>query len=187
MRRIVLAAAILSGFVASPALAAHWNVDHATSKLGFAVQWSGAAFGATFQKWSAVIDFDPADLAHAHVAATIDLDSEASDSPDNDDGIKGAGGFQVSQFPTATFDATSFTHGAGNQYVAKGVLTIRGMKKPVTLKFALQITGDKAHVSGTADVMRLDWGLGQGPEWSGDTPVSRKVGIFVELNATKAH
>jgi hypothetical protein len=41
-------------------------------------------------------------------------------------------------------------------------------------------------VSGTADAMRLDWGLGEGPEWSGDTPVSRKVGIFVELNATKA-
>jgi polyisoprenoid-binding protein YceI len=186
MKRL-FAAALAASCFASPALAAHWNVDYAASKVGFAVQWSGAPFGATFKKWNAAIDFDPADLAHAHVTASIDLASEASDSPDNDDGLKGAGGFDVSQFPTAKFEAASFTHGSGNQYAAKGFLTIRGVKKPVTLNFQLQITGEKAHVSGTADVMRLDWGLGQGAEWSGDTPVSHKVGIFVELNATRAH
>jgi polyisoprenoid-binding protein YceI len=185
MRRAILAA-LAANCLASPALAAHWNVDYAKSKLGFAVQWSGAPFGATFKKWTAAIDFDPSDLAHAHVSAAVDLGSEASDSPDNDDGIKGAAGFQVSQFPTAKFEAASFAHTSGNQYAAKGSLTIKGVKKPVTLNFQLQIEGDKAHMSGTADVMRLDWNLGQGPEWSGDAPVSRKVGVFVELNATKA-
>ena len=186
MKRIVLAA-IAASCLASPALAAHWNVDYATSKLGFAVQWSGSPFGAKFKKWTAAIDFDPSDLAHAHVTATIDLASEESDSPDNDDGVKGATGFQVSQFPTAKFEAASFTHGSGDRYAAKGFLTIRNVKKPVTLNFQLEINGDKAHMSGTADVMRLDWGLGEGPEWSGDTPVAHKVGIFVELNASKGH
>lgn len=178
--------ALAGVLICTPALAAHWNVDPAKSKLGFGVQWSGQPFGATFKKWNANIDFDPNDLAHAHVVATIDLSSEMSDSPDNDDGVQGAEGFQVSQFPTAKFETTSFTHGSGNQYAAKGFLTIRGVKKPVTLNFQLQITGDKAHMSGTANVMRLDWGLGNTAEWSGDKPVSHKVGIFVDLNATKA-
>jgi polyisoprenoid-binding protein YceI len=178
--------ALAGALIATPALAAHWNVDTASSKLGFGVQWSGQPFGATFKKWNANIDFDPNDLAHAHATATIDLSSEMSDSPDNDDGVQGAQGFQVSQFPTAKFEATNFTHGSGDHYAAKGYLTIRGVKKPVTLNFQLQITGDKAHVSGTADVMRLDWGLGSGAEWSGDKPVSHRVGIFVDLNATKA-
>ena len=185
MKYLVLTA-LTAALISTPALAAHWNVDTGASKLGFGVQWSGQPFGATFKKWNAVIDFDPNDLAHAHVVATIDLASEVSDSPDNDDGVQGALGFQVSQFPTAKFEAANFTHERGNQYTAKGVLTIKGVKKPVTLNFQLQITGDKAHVSGTADVMRLDWGLGSTPEWSGDKPVSHKVGIFVELNATKA-
>jgi len=185
MKQIVLAA-IAASCLASPALAARWNVDYATSKLGFAVQWSGSPFGAKFKKWTAAIDFDPGDLAHAHVTATIDLASEESDSPDNDDGVKGATGFQVSQFPTAKFEATSFTHGSGDRYAAKGFLTIKNVKKPVTLNFQLQINGDKAHMSGTADVMRLDWGLGAGSEWGGEKPVAHKVGIFVELNATKA-
>ncbi|MEI9932252.1 MAG: YceI family protein [Rhizomicrobium sp.] len=185
MKRLLIPAFLLA-FAATPAFAAHWNVDYSSSKLGFGVQWSGQPFGATFKKWNAVIDFDPGDLAHAHVTVTIDLASEVSDSPDNDDGVQGAQGFQVSQFPAAKFEASSFTHGTGNQYTAKGFLTIRGVKKPVILNFTLQIAGDKAHMSGTADAMRLDWGLGAGPEWSGEKPVSHKVGVFVDLNATKA-
>ena len=85
MKRLVLSA-LAAALISTPALAAHWNVDSAKSKLGFGVQWSGQPFGATFKKWNAAIDFDPNDLAHAHVVATIDLASEASDSPDNDDG-----------------------------------------------------------------------------------------------------
>jgi polyisoprenoid-binding protein YceI len=185
MKRIVLSA-LAAALISTPALAAHWNVDNAKSKLGFGVQWSGQPFGAVFKSWKADIDFDPADLAHAHVAVTIDLASEVSDSPDNDDGVQGAQGFQVSQFPTAKFEAASFAHTGGDHYTAKGVLTIKGVKKPVTVNFQLQITGDKAHMSGTADAMRLDWGVGAGPEWSADKPVSHKVGIFVDLTATKA-
>jgi polyisoprenoid-binding protein YceI len=186
MRR-VLSTAILLALASTPAFASHWNVDYAKSKLGFGVQWSGQPFGATFKSWKADIAFDPADLAHAHVTATIDLASEASDSPDNDDGIQGAIGFQVSQFPTAKFETSSITHLSGDRYAAKGNLTIKGIKKPVTLNFSLQITGDKAHMSGTADAMRADFGLGQNAEWSGDKPVSHHVGIFIDLTATKAH
>jgi polyisoprenoid-binding protein YceI len=185
MKRIALSA-IAAMLISTPALAAHWNVDYSKSKLGFGVQWSGQPFGAVFKSWKADIDFDPADLAHSHVAVAIDLSSETSDSPDNDDGIQGAQGFQVSQFPAAKFEASSFTHGSGDHYTAKGFLSIKGVKKPVTLNFQLQITGDKAHMSGTADAMRGDWGLGQG-EWASEKTVSHHVGIFVDLTATKAH
>ena len=184
MRR-TLVPALLLALASTPAFAAHWNVDYSKSRLGFGVQWSGQPFGATFKKWNAAIDFDPNDLAHAHVVATIDLASEASDSPDNDDGIQGAEGFQVSQFPAAKFEASSFTHGSGDQYAAKGFLTIKGVRKPVTLNFQLHISGDRAHMSGTADVMRGDWGLGEG-EWASEKTISHKVGIFVELTAAKA-
>src|SRR6201999_1815636 len=96
-------------FLAAPANAAHWTVDYGKSKLGFTVPWSGEPFVATFKAWKADIDFDPKDLAHAHALVTIDLTSESSDSPDNDDGLKGAQGIDTSKFPTATFEAKSFT------------------------------------------------------------------------------
>ena len=186
MRRLAATIILFSAMLATPALAAHWNVDYSKSKLGFGVQWSGQPFGAVFKAWKADIDFDPADLAHSRVVVTIDLASETSDSPDNDDGVQGAQGFQVAQFPQAKFETTSIGHTTGSQYVARGNLTIRGVSKPVTLNFQLTLTGDKAHMSGTADVMRGDWGLGQG-EWASEKTVSHHVGIFAELTAAKAH
>ena len=41
-------------------------------------------------------------------------------------------------------------------------------------------------MSGTADVARGDWGVGQG-EWASGKTVSQHVGIFVDLTATKVH
>src|SRR6202000_2324842 len=108
-----------------PACAASWNVDSAKSRLGFTVQWGGQPFVATFKSWKANIDFDPADPAHAHVLATIDIAREGSNTPENDDGLKGPEGFQTSRFPTATFEATGFAPQGPGHYVANGNLTIR--------------------------------------------------------------
>ena len=62
MRAVLALAALLA---ATPASAAHWNVDAAKSKLGFTVSWSGQPFNATFKSWKANFEFDPADLAHS--------------------------------------------------------------------------------------------------------------------------
>ena len=126
---LVFAGALL---MATPALAAHWNVDYTRSKLGFSTQWSNEAFTAVFKSWKADIEFDPADLAHAHADVTINLSSEASGESEFDDGLKGAMGFQVSQFPAAHFVAGAFTHQSGDRYVATGKLSLRGITKEVT-------------------------------------------------------
>lgn len=184
MKRLALTVAAL--LAATPAFAAHWNVDYAKSKLGFTVQWSGTPFIATFKSWKADIDFDPADPAHAHVLTTIDIASEASDSSDNDDGLKGPEGFQTSRFPTATFEATGFTPQGPDKYIANGKLTIRGVTHPVTLPFTLAISGNTAHMTGTAEVIRTQFGVGQGSEWSGNTPIAHNVAVNIDLVAKKA-
>jgi polyisoprenoid-binding protein YceI len=182
----VLGAIIALGLLVAPASAANWNVDHGRSKLGFTVQWSGEAFFAVFKSWKADISFDPADLVHAKAVVTIDLASEASDSPDNDDGLKGPEGFATSQSPTAKFETTGFTAKGGSAYVATGRLTLHGVTKPVTLPFSLTINGDSAHMVGKAVVSRIDFGLGSG-EWAGETPIAHAVTITVDLTATKTH
>jgi polyisoprenoid-binding protein YceI len=177
--------AVLGVLFATPAFAAHWTVDAAKSRVGFTVQWSGEPFVATFKNWKADIDFDPADLAHSRVIATIDLASESSDTPDNDDGLKGPQGFSVAQYPTARFETSSFKHTTGDSYVASGTLSLHGATRPVTLPFTLAIAGDKAHMAGKAEVARTDFGLGQG-EWAAPTPIAHEVTINVDLTATKA-
>jgi polyisoprenoid-binding protein YceI len=182
MNRLFVAAAAL--LVCTPACAAHWTVDTAHSTLGFSVLWSNEAFKADFKSWKAAIDFDPADLAHARADVSIDLSSEASDEQDFDDGLKGAEGFATSKFPTARFVATGFTHKSGNAYVATGTLSLHGMTRPVTLPFTLVIAGRIAHMTGTARLLRTDYGLGQGM-WAGSDPVAHEVTVTVDLTATR--
>ena len=178
---------LLASFALSalPASASHWTVDRAKSHLGFTVRWSGEPFVATFKSWSADIDFDPNDLAHSRVLATIDLASETSDTPDNDDGLKGPEGFSIAQFPKARFETTGFVHTSGDSYVASGKLSLHGATRPVRLRFALKIVGNSAHVAGEAHVLRTDFGLGQG-EWAAPNPVAHEVMIDLELNAKKS-
>jgi cytochrome b561 len=184
--RIALAF-LIAPAATSPACAAHWNVDAAKSTLGFTVIWNKQPFTATFKSWKADIAFDPADLAHSRVVATIDTGSETSDDSETDDGVRGAVGFAASQFPTAKFEATNFTHGSGSAYSASGTLTIKGDTRPVTLDFNLNVTGDTAIVVGKARLMRTDFGLGTTQEWAGDTPVAHQVVVTLNLRATKPH
>jgi polyisoprenoid-binding protein YceI len=185
MKKLFVAVFALALTASGSTFAGNWTVNYAKSTLGFTVQWSNQPFSANFKTWKADIQFDPADLAHAHVDVTIEMASEASDEDEFDSGIRGALGFQTQQFPTAHFVAANFTHKAGNNYVAKGNLTIRGISKPVTLPFTLAITGKSAHMTGTAQVMRLDYGVGTEGEWAADTPVSHAVTVTVDLTATR--
>jgi polyisoprenoid-binding protein YceI len=184
MRRL-LAVLLFAPLLATPAWAAGWTVDTAKSRLGFTVQWSNEPFNAVFKSWKADIDFDPADLAHARASVSIDMASEASDEDEFDGGLRGVFGFEVSKFPTAKFLATNFVHKTGNDYVATGTLTIRGVTKPVTLPFTLAISGKTAHMTGTAQIIRLDFNVGEG-EWAGDKPVSHAVTVTVDLTATRS-
>jgi polyisoprenoid-binding protein YceI len=178
-------AAILALLLAAhPASAAHWNVDYAKSRLGFTVQWSNEPFSAQFKRWNADIDFNPGDLAHARASVSVDLASESSDEPDFDSGLKGAQGFQTSQFSTAHFVTTSFVHKSADAYEARGTLNIRGITRDITLPFTLAIDGRTAHMTGTAHVLRTDFGVGQG-EWAAPDPVAHDVAITIDLFATQ--
>jgi polyisoprenoid-binding protein YceI len=179
---IILAACV---FATWPAEAAHWAVDYTKSKLGFTVLWSNEPFSATFKNWRADIEFDPETPHLAHVVVMIDLASETSDEPDFDDGLKGAQGFQTSQFPQARFVTTSFAHEIGASYLATGNLSLKGITKEIALPFSLTINGNTAHMKGTAHVVRTDYGVGLGT-WAAPNPVSHDVTVTIDLTATKS-
>ncbi|HEY1960905.1 MAG TPA: YceI family protein [Rhizomicrobium sp.] len=184
MKKIALSLGVLLSTAAPASAAQHWAVDYSKSKVGFTVQWNGEPFTAVFRSWKADIDFDPADPAHARAQVNIDLASEASDDPQTDDGVKGAEGFQVSQFSTATFLTTAFTHKSGNQYIATGTLSIKGISRAITLPFTFTLSGNTAHVVGHAQVVRTDFKVGTG-EWAKPDPVATNVTVNIDLTATK--
>jgi polyisoprenoid-binding protein YceI len=170
--------------LARPAAAADWAVDAGKSNLGFTGTISGRSFDGKFKTWAAEISFDPANPAAGHAKVTIDMTSAVTGDRQRDAALPDSDWFDAKQSPQALFEATGFTAKGGNQYEANGSLTIRGIKKAVTLPFTLDIAGDEAHAKGKLDIIRTDYGVGQG-EWAAADTVALGVSITFDLVAKK--
>jgi polyisoprenoid-binding protein YceI len=96
----------------------------------------------------------------------------------------------VSQFPTATFSASSVAIPAGaaaGQTVTvsvPGQLTIHGVTKNVTASMQLRVTGGTAQVAGSIATNMTDFGVQ--PPSIGFTTVQSAVTIEFSLNLTKS-
>jgi polyisoprenoid-binding protein YceI len=162
-----------------------WTVDKTASHLTFSSSVSGQAFTGRFARWDAAIHFDPKDPAHSDVTATIDVTSAATGSGDRDSELPDQDWFWTSHFPRASYVAKSFQPAGPGRYVAVGVLTIRGVAKPLNLPFALAVNGAAAHMTGAVALNRLAFGVGQG-EWTATDTVPANVTVSVDLTARRA-
>ena len=145
-------------------------MDKAASRLAFSTSVSGTGLAGAFKTWDAVIHFDPNDLAHSDVSVTIDIASAATGNGDADALLPDQDWFWTGHFPKATFTAKSFRATAPGRYEAAGVLTLRGVSKPLTLPFSLAITGAAAKMNAQVVVNRLTFGVGQGEVNGLETP-----------------
>jgi polyisoprenoid-binding protein YceI len=184
MNRLTGMIGALALLAATPASAAHWNVDRTHSKLGFTVIWAKQPFIGTFKSWKANIDFDAANLAASKADVTIAIGSMTSGDAETDAGIKGEVGFAANKFPTAHFVTTGFTHKSGSDYAAQGTLTLKGVTQPVSLPFTLTINGKTAHMAGSAVVLRNLFNVGTG-QWAAPDPVAHEVKVNIDITATQ--
>jgi polyisoprenoid-binding protein YceI len=187
MKSVFLSVASLSFgllMAVQPAAAAGWSIDGAKSNLGFIGTQSGSSFEGHFSKWQAQIDFDPANPASGHATVTIDMGSATTGDSQKDQSLPQSDWFNAKAFPQAIFEATSFRAKGGNAFEAVGTLTIRGMKKDVLLPFTFETEGNTGHAKGKLELIRTDFGVGQG-EWSSDQIVGLTVAVNLDIRATK--
>jgi polyisoprenoid-binding protein YceI len=187
LARVLVAAVALAW---SGAEAAPWQVDTAKSSLGFVVTWDREPFRASFKRWNATIDFDPADLARSKADVTIDIASFVSEDPENDKYRLGPNGLDVRRFAQARFVTKSFRELGSGRYEALADLTVHGVTREVALPFALAISGSSARMTGELTLSRVDYGVGTGStwgfDWSSERTVSHSVKVTVDLMATRA-
>lgn len=172
-------------FASGPVLAATWTIDPAASKLGFSGVQTDQPFSGSFKSWTGTVDYDPAKPEGAHVLITIDTGSANTGDTQRDEALPGEDWFGAGKFPKATFEASGFTAKGGTNFETKGTLAIRGVSKDVTLPFVLTLDGDKAHVVGSAKLVRTAFGVGQGA-WATDEYVALDVNVSVDLTAKRA-
>lgn len=180
-RPFLLVVALLWGGAAQ---AADWAVDQAKSQLGFVGSQSGSPFEGRFTRWNARIAFDPTNPAAGKAVVEIDMTSATTGDKQKDESLPQSEWFDAKTFPQARFEATGFHAKGGNAYEAVGSLSIRGIRKDVVLPFTLDISGSTAHAKGRLDLIRTDYGVGQGP-WKAADMVALEVAVTFDLTAAK--
>lgn len=183
---LVASLAALLITTAIPANAADWKVDPSKSTLGFSDIQTGAAFQGKFSNYSAAIIFDPDHLETSHISVAVDLASADTGDTQRDTALPTKDWFDTAEFPQAKFDTDAIRWTGVGSYEASGKLTLRGVTRPFVLPFTLDLDGAAAHAKGHVNLLRNDFGVGQGP-WSSGQWVALEVRVDVDIVATRSN
>ncbi len=172
--------------VALPAAARPYNVDYAQSTVSFSGAHADQPFSGKFGKWTAAIDFDPANLAASSIKASFDLASASTGNSMYDGTLPQADWFNAAAQPQATFSSTAIAANADGTYTVAGDLTIRGITKPASFSFTLSDLA-QSPVKATAQIPieRLDFDLGRKSDPTAEW-VSKTIQVTLDIVATPA-
>lgn len=160
-----------------------WSTDSAKSTLEFNFVQAGAKTTGRFAKFTANIDFSPADLAKSKFDVAIDVASVDTRDKERDTQLLAPELFDAVKQPRAQYVATAFV-AKGNTFEGQGKLTLRGVTRDVPVSFTF-VTATEAGktvgaLKGTANLKRLQFGVGQG-EWKSTEWISDDVQIAFNL------
>ncbi|NJO56505.1 MAG: YceI family protein [Rhodospirillales bacterium] len=169
---------------ASDAAATAWTVVPGESRIQFSGTHAGRAFKGTFEKWTAAIVFDPANLAASKATVTVDLASAKTGDTTYDKTLPSIDWFDIAKTPSGVYTTTAFRSVGADAYEADGTLAIRGLAVPVTLAFQWKTAGDRATLTGRTKVKRLDFGIGKSSDAPGEW-VALDIPVEVAVTLTK--
>ena len=171
---IIFALCALSG----NALAADYRVER-SSTLGFTSTFQGQEFKGSFAKFDAEIRYDTNVLNESSFDVTIDLTSVTTGDKDRDEMLPSAEFFDTGKFASAHFKTNRF-YKSGNEVIASGTLTLKGVSKPVDLSVNFTPIGAGGTLDISARVKRLDFAIGTG-EYADTSTIGNDVQIEAHL------
>jgi polyisoprenoid-binding protein YceI len=181
--RLALACCALA-CCATAAAAGAWRGDPGSGSLQFMAVQAGATFAGAFRRFAVEFDFDPARPAAGRLDVTVETASVDTADAERDEILRGRDFFWVERHPRAVFHAARFERD-GSGWRAQGELTLRGVARPVAVRFELAADGDRLLMTGTSQLRRLEFGVGQG-EWESTEWVGDAVGLRFELRLRPA-
>ena len=112
----------------------NWVLDPTHSEIIFKVKHLMISnVKGEFRNFSASIKAISEDFSQAKVSASINAASIFTNNTDRDAHLTSADFFDAATFKEITFEGTSFTKLDEENYELKGVLTIKGVSKEVSL------------------------------------------------------
>jgi polyisoprenoid-binding protein YceI len=173
---------------ASPAEATTYAIDQDHTTVGFKVRHLFSNVDGTFNQFEGQFEFVPGAPERWSVEATIQAASIDTRVEQRDAHLRTADFFDVEKFPTITFKSTQVTDATATSAKLHGLLTIRGVEKPVVLDVAIHGEGQdpwgnlRSGFTATTTINRKEFGL----TWNkaletGQVLVGEDVQIILEV------
>ena len=163
--------------------AADWKMDPVGSKLEFVATFEKTPAPGEFKEFDARLRFDPEKPAGSRLDVTIKVTSADMNIPDVNKEIRGKDWFDYARFPRAEFHSTDLRR-EGKRYVARGTLTLKGVKQPVEVPFTWTPAGGGAAMEGEFTLKRNAFGIGLG-EWKATDTIGADVKVRFKVKLRK--
>ena len=169
---------LLATVAAASASASEWTLVADSSAVRFIGVQEGSAFRGRFETFTAMVTFDPGDPSGGKIVGVVQMNSVDSSDGERDATLLDTEWFDPENYPESRFESERIERLDDDNFNAHGQLTLRGETKPVTMEFSFETSGSKAHLSGSFDIRRLDFGVG----WEATTWIEDEVAVLIELD-----
>lgn len=162
--------------------AAEWTATSSSSSVSFEAVQQGAPFEGTFGSFTAEISFDRGDPGSGKIIGVVETGSVRTGDSERDRTLLDREWFDPDNHPQSRFESDSI-EATDTGFRAAGQLTLKGVTQPAAMDFTFEDTGSgtNAHFSGTIELQRLQFGVGEG-FWSDTSWTSNEVSVSVELD-----
>jgi polyisoprenoid-binding protein YceI len=185
--------AAFAGLIAAACLhnaqAAEWKMDPADSRLDFVASFEKSPAPGVFKDFDVRLDFDPGKAPGGHLDVTIRVSSADMASADMNKAIAGMEWFDFARFQQAEFHAGDIRPAPGEasagRYLARGMLTLKGVQQPVEVPFTWKPSAGAATMEGEFSVKRTAFGIGTG-EWTSTDVIGADVTVKFHVRLREA-
>ncbi len=177
---IVFSASIIG---VSGAAVAQQKLLPAESEIAFISKQLGVPVSGKFKKFDAEVLFDPKKPEASKVNFTLDLLSADIGNTETETELKKPGWFNSAKVPAATFQSSSVKSLGAGKFEFSGKLAIKGISQNVVVPVNVTQSGGKSRVTGSFNLKRLDFKIGDG-DWNDVTLVANEVVVNVNLTLT---
>lgn len=174
--------AALLAATALVAAAAPLKTDLAHSSVTATFKQMNVPVDASFKRFNAQIDYDPAHPDKA--TARVDLDTASFDmgEAEYNKEVAKKDWFDSSRFPKASFVSTAIRPAGAGKLNVTGKLTIKGRTQDVSFPISVKPEGGKQVFEGQLPIRRLAFDIGEG-EWKDTSMVADEVVIKFHVAA----
>lgn len=170
-----------------------WSFDKPHSAITFSIRHIFTPVVGQFNEFAGDIYFDANDLKSSSIDVVIDVKSIDTKNEKRDNHLQSSDFLDAETFGKMTFKSSEIIAKGENDFVAKGVLSIKDVNKTIELPFKLLGTMDHPFMANTRvaafesniKLNRNDYNVGTG-NWAETTVVGNEVDIKITLEMVSA-